>query len=111
MICFLLLTAILIAHGQGYDITPKQVLQGGVVHVRGSPGAVTARMGGQTIRLFSQADGSALGLMPVAATETPGTYRLEIFDETGSTIHAEDITVRDAHFPQQTSSSASNFRN
>lgn len=42
-----------------------------------------------------------LGLMPVAATEKAGTYRLEILDENGNVVHTAGIVVRDAHFPSQ----------
>lgn len=101
MIWLLLLALTFIARGQTYDVTPKLVPQGGIVRVHSSPGAATARMGSRTIRLFPQSDGSVLGLMPVPVTEKPGIYRIEIFDQGGSTIHADDVTVQNAHFPRQ----------
>ena len=100
MICVLLLAASIV-YSQTFEVTPRAVSQGAVIRIHGSAGADTARMNGRTVRLFSQNDGTLFGLMPVAANEKPGPYRLEILDKQGSSIHAEDVTVRDAHFPSQ----------
>jgi len=86
---------------QMYDVAPAIVPQGGVVRVHVSASADAAKMNGRTIRLFAQADGSVLGLMPVPANEKPGKYTLEIFDKSANRVHADEITVRDAHFPSQ----------
>ena len=63
--------------------------------------AVSARVLTRTIRLFPQAGGGVLGLMPLAADQQPGRFRLEILDAKGAVLDSTDITVRDAHFPAQ----------
>lgn len=97
----LLLTATVVLYGQAYEIEPEIAPQGGIFRVHGPAGADTARMNSHTIRLFSQGDGTVLGLMPVAATEKPGKYKMELFDKSGSLMRSSELTVRDAHFPTQ----------
>jgi len=97
----LLIAAASIAYGQSFEVTPKIVPQGGIVRIRGSAGADTARMNGRTARLFPQSDHAVFGLMPVAVNDKPGTYRLEVIDKAGNSVYGEEIQVRDAHFPTQ----------
>ena len=85
--------------GQNIRVAPVQVPQGGVIRISGD--AAQARMNGRVIRLFPQAGGEPLGLMPVTATEKPGTFPLEILDTGGKVIKTAEITVRNAHFPTQ----------
>jgi hypothetical protein len=47
-------------------------LQGQVIRISGPAGADAARLDGRTVRLFPQAGGGVLGLMPVPASQTPG---------------------------------------
>ncbi|HLJ44460.1 MAG TPA: M23 family metallopeptidase [Bryobacteraceae bacterium] len=82
-------------------ITPQTPRQGDVLHISGPATAVTARMNGRTIRLFPQPDGGTLGLMPITATETPGPYKLEFLNQSGTSVQTIPVTVRDAHFASQ----------
>jgi murein DD-endopeptidase MepM/ murein hydrolase activator NlpD len=101
VISFLLIAATAILYSQTNEIAPQVIPQGGIVRVHGHAGTETARMNGHTIRLFPESDGTVLGLMPIAANEKPGEYRLELFDKTGTIIDSVHVTVRDAHFPVQ----------
>jgi murein DD-endopeptidase MepM/ murein hydrolase activator NlpD len=55
----------------------------------------------RTIRLFPQADGSSIGLMPVPVEQRPGDYKVELLDQGGAAVAAASIKVVDAHFPKQ----------
>src|SRR5439155_5444417 len=87
--------------GQTFDVTPLTVNQGGVLRVRSSNSAESARMNGRVIRLFPQKEGGALGLMPVPAAEKPGNYKVELIDKNGNSLQSAAVTVQDAHFPTQ----------
>lgn len=63
--------------------------------------AVSARLGGHTIKLFAQQGGFALGLMPVPTLEKPGKYTLDFLDQSGAVIHSTPIVVEDAYYPQE----------
>ncbi|MBI5281595.1 MAG: M23 family metallopeptidase [Candidatus Solibacter usitatus] len=76
-----------------------EVRQGDVIRVAG-PGE-SARMNGRTVRLYGQADGSRLGLMPVPAAEKPGDYALEVLDASGKVVRSGDVEVKDARFRRQ----------
>jgi len=80
---------------------PKTVRQGGVVRVRGPVGATAARMGERTIRLFAEAEGGTLGLMPIPADQKPGAYRVELLDSQSAAVASAEVTVLDAHFRKQ----------
>lgn len=58
-------------------------------------------MDNRTIRLFPQATGEALGLMPIPATEKPGDYTLELLDQHNAPVTTATVSVRDAHFRKQ----------
>lgn len=90
-----------IGWGQTFEATPSAVRQGETIRVRDADAAVSARMSGRTVRLFPQAQGGRLGLMPVLALTAPGTYQLEFLDDNGKVLHAATITVRDARFRTQ----------
>jgi murein DD-endopeptidase MepM/ murein hydrolase activator NlpD len=96
----LILGSIAILWAQPASLTPQQPRQGEVLFVH-SGGAVKARMLGQTIALFAQADGAPLGLMPVPTLTKPGTYPLELLDKAGSVVEKMDVTVLDAHYARQ----------
>jgi murein DD-endopeptidase MepM/ murein hydrolase activator NlpD len=89
------------AFGQLYHVEPATVRQGGVIRVSAAAPAVSARMLNRTIRLFPQPGGPNLGLMPVAADQQPGPFRLEILGPNSAILSSAEITVRDAHFPEQ----------
>ncbi|MBS1877697.1 MAG: M23 family metallopeptidase [Acidobacteria bacterium] len=85
--------------GQDVHVAPTVVPQGGVMRIEGK--AASARMDGRSIRIFPQAAGEPLGLMPVGAIANPGPYQLEVLDNAGKTLRTIPITVRDARFPKQ----------
>ena len=89
------------ACAQTFDATPRTIPQGQTLHVKGTAKAANARLNGRIIRLFPQADGGWLGLMPIPAMETPGEYKLELLDASGAVLEARPITVVDALFPSQ----------
>ena len=92
--------AIGIAGAQSYEAVPAPTRQGDTLRLRAPAAAQSARMNGRTVTLFR--DGAAVdGLMPVPALEPPGDYKLEFLDGAGATLHAIQVTVRDAHFPRQ----------
>jgi murein DD-endopeptidase MepM/ murein hydrolase activator NlpD len=98
---FLALAAVC-ASGQTFHIEPSTAKQGDVIRVSAAAPATSARMLTRTIRLFPQAGGGGnLGLMPVAADQQPGKLRLEILGANGTVLNAADVTVADAHFPEQ----------
>lgn len=63
--------------------------------------AASARLDGQTIRLFPQPQGLPLGLMPIDVNRKPGSYSLELLDASGAVLKSEKVIVRDARFPTQ----------
>lgn len=87
------------ALAQEIHVEPTQVPQGGVIRITGN--AASATMDGRTVRVFPQAGGGTLGMMPVTAIQTPGPYPLELLDNAGKVIRTVQIAVRDAHFPKQ----------
>jgi lysostaphin len=89
------------AWGQTFSVTPLVARQGETLKITSDKNAHSARMHGRTITLFLQRDGRMLGLMPVPVLERPGTYTLEFQDEKGAVLHAESVTVKNAHYPQQ----------
>ena len=80
---------------------PRAIPQGSTLRIRRSASAVAARMNNRTIRLFPQADGRSVGLMPVPADAKPGDYKIELLDKGGTTVASVPIRVLDAHFPRQ----------
>jgi murein DD-endopeptidase MepM/ murein hydrolase activator NlpD len=101
---FLLLWLIASVHGQdrpAVEVSPLIVLQGGVVRVRSTGPDQTARLNGRVIRLFTQQDGSVLGLMPIPALEKPGAYDLQVIGKDRQIVQTTSITVRDARFHSQ----------
>jgi murein DD-endopeptidase MepM/ murein hydrolase activator NlpD len=89
------------ACAQTFEATPPAVPQGGVVRLHGTGPATTARMNGRTVRLFTQAAGGWLGLMPVAATDAPGTAGLAFLDAQGAAVRTLRIRILNAHFRKQ----------
>jgi murein DD-endopeptidase MepM/ murein hydrolase activator NlpD len=94
---FLLTTG---AWAQSFDAVPEKPEQGQVMKVT-SDKAVSARFDGRTIKLFPQADGPALGLMPVPTLEKPGKYQLDFLDQSGAVLHSTTITVEDGYYPRE----------
>jgi hypothetical protein len=87
--------------GQTFEAAPAVIRQGETIRVRDSGAAASARMSGRTVRLFPQAEGGRLGLMPVAAGTAPGSYQLEFLGDDGRALHTETVKVRDARFRTQ----------
>jgi len=88
------------AQAEVFDAIPARPEQGQVIKVT-SDKAVSARLNGRTITLFPQADGPALGLMPVPTLENPGKYQLDFLDQSGAVLHSTQITVQDAYYPRE----------
>jgi len=88
------------AGAQVFDAVPQKPEQGQVVKVT-SDKAVSARINDRTIKLFPQADGPALGLMPIPTLEKPGKYQLDFLDSSGAVLHSMEITVADAYYPRE----------
>jgi murein DD-endopeptidase MepM/ murein hydrolase activator NlpD len=95
----LLLTAGAATAGE-FEVRPLDPAQGRVIRISGPAGADAARMDGRTVRLFPQAGGVALGLMPVPANQAPGEYTLEILTG-GATRESVAVRVTDARFRRQ----------
>jgi murein DD-endopeptidase MepM/ murein hydrolase activator NlpD len=90
-----------IGWGQTFETIPAVVRQGETIRVRDAGAATSARMSGRAVRLFPQAEGGRLGLMPVPAGTAPGSYQLEFLGDDGNVLHAGTIMVRDARFRTQ----------
>jgi murein DD-endopeptidase MepM/ murein hydrolase activator NlpD len=88
------------AYAQTIDL-PKTVKQGGVLKLHAPASAVSAQMAGRTVRLFSEPEGGAFGLMPIPADQKPGAYELTLLDANKAAIASANVTVIDAHFPKQ----------
>lgn len=88
------------AWSESFDAVPLKPEQGQVIKVT-SDKALSARMGGRTIKLFPQTDGPALGLMPVPTLEKPGKYQLDFLDQSGAVLHSIEISVEDAYYPRE----------
>ena len=86
---------ILILLTQAIDIRQGQTLR------VTDPVAASARIADRTIKLFPQAQGPRLGLMPIPALEKPGQYTLEYLDAKGAILKSEPVTVVNARFPSQ----------
>ena len=80
---------------------PATIRQGSAMRAYAPAGAVSARMGERTIRLFPQTDGRSFGLMPVPVLMKPGEYRIEALDAAGAVLSSAAVRVLDAHFPKQ----------
>jgi len=85
------------AGAQVFEAVPEKPQQGQVVKVT-SDKAASARLNGRIITLFPQADGTALGLMPIPTLENPGKYQLDFLDHDGAVLHSTEITVEDANY-------------
>lgn len=88
------------AGAQVFDAAPVKPLQGYVVKVT-SDKAASARLNGRKVTLFPQADGPALGLMPIPTLEAPGKYQLDFLDQSGAVLRSTEITVEDAYYPRE----------
>jgi murein DD-endopeptidase MepM/ murein hydrolase activator NlpD len=88
------------AWAQVFDASPEKPTQGSVIKVT-SDKAAAAHFLGRTVTLFPQADGPALGLMPVPTLQEPGKYQLEFLDRSGAVLHATEITVEDGDYRRE----------
>ena len=61
----------------------------------------TARLKGRTVRMFQQADGSWMGLMPIAEADVPGAFAVEFLASDGAVIESAKLTIRPTVFPTQ----------
>lgn len=83
------------------EVTPPSIPQGQVAQVKAPARAVSVRFNGRTIPLFSQSDGSKLGLVPIPALDPPGRKTLETVDGTGRVLETAFLTVLNAKFRTQ----------
>lgn len=58
----------------------------------------SATLAERKIALYADEPGTLIGLMPVAATQQPGEFALEIFDAAGKSVHRRRVEVEDAKF-------------
>jgi hypothetical protein len=97
----LLLAFCLAGDAQTSDFTiPASAEQGDTIRLAVRDGERASFLG-RDVRLFSQPDGTRLGLMPVAVDAPPGTHALTIFDNRNKQIHSATVQIADAHFPKQ----------
>ena len=83
---------------EGAELTPSVLRQGETIRVRTSAAAEKARMAEREVRLFPQADGTRLGLMPVPADHKPGTWTVEFLSASGAVLHRASVQVLDGRF-------------
>ncbi|HEX4169464.1 MAG TPA: M23 family metallopeptidase [Bryobacteraceae bacterium] len=86
---------------QSFRIEPSAVKQGRVVRVYGNTRACKASLDHREIRLFAQENGGVMGLMPVGVLTRPGVYELQWMDQSGATIHNEQVVIGNAHYARQ----------
>ncbi len=76
-----------------------------VCDLPGNVTVATARLAAgpnvRTVRLFRQATGNWLGLMPIAVKDSPGTYPIEFLAADGKTLASANVTIRKTIFPSQ----------
>ncbi|MGE5647050.1 MAG: M23 family metallopeptidase [Acidobacteriota bacterium] len=84
---------------QTFQVTPASVRQGEVLRLTGP--AESARMNGRTVRLYPQAGGERLGLMPVAVSDRTGAAKLEFLGKDGTVVHTAALTILDGRFRSQ----------
>jgi murein DD-endopeptidase MepM/ murein hydrolase activator NlpD len=77
------------------------VKQGQTLRITAAGDARSLRLGDRTVRFFAQPEGGSLALMPVAADDKPGPYRLEFLDAGGAILRSQPVKVLDARFPTQ----------
>lgn len=90
-----------LAFALALELTPTSIPQGQVAHMKAPGTAAAVRLLERTIPLFSDADGTRSGLIPVSALATPGKHKLEVLDSGGHVIDTTTITVESAHFRTQ----------
>lgn len=98
---WVMLFAATAAWGQSFDLKPTAIRQGGTLRVSSTGAAEAARMNGRTVRLFTQADGARLGLMPVPVDGRPGKYPVEFLAKDGEVLHTAAVRVLDARYTRQ----------
>jgi murein DD-endopeptidase MepM/ murein hydrolase activator NlpD len=96
--------AVFLAAGLGaqvLELAPEHVHNGETLKIATHGAARKARLGGRTIELFPQEDGSRLGLMPIPVLEKPGIYTLEVLSENATIVDSRAVRVENAHYPAQ----------
>ncbi len=86
---------------QELSFQPGEVKQGQVLKIYGDIRTENARLNQRAIRLFPQANGASLGLMPIGVLTDPGNYELEWLDVHGTPVRKTQVTVLNAHYPRQ----------
>lgn len=100
--CGILLTGYAASlHAQQCSVTPKLADLGSTLRLSCNAEVATAKWNERTVRLFVQADGSYLGLMPVSVKDSPGTAEIEFRTSQEKTLTSVSITIRKTKFPTQ----------
>jgi murein DD-endopeptidase MepM/ murein hydrolase activator NlpD len=95
---FAWIASMAVALSQGFEVVPQAVKQGETLRAHGG---TAARFNGRTVRVFSQPDGSSLGLVPIPVRATPGRYKIDFLDEHGAVAHTTEFLILNAHYPRQ----------
>jgi murein DD-endopeptidase MepM/ murein hydrolase activator NlpD len=82
-------------------LSPASVKLGQTIHLHCPAGVASATMGNRTIQMFSQSDGTTLGLMPVPVTQKPGDYPVEFFSADKKSLFTAKAVVLKTYFPSQ----------
>ncbi len=90
-----------VASAQTFEISPATVRQGETIRLHGTGTATSARMDGRTIRLFGQAEGGWLGLMPVVLDATPGEHKIEFLGADGRVADTGAVKILEGGYPVQ----------
>ena len=102
MRCLTLFLLPALAAAQNCRTTPASPLQGQTIRITCTDASITgARMEKRTIRVFTQPDGTSLGLMPVGVFTRPRTYKLEYLNQANQVVATASVRVRNARFRTQ----------
>ncbi|MCW5978559.1 MAG: M23 family metallopeptidase [Bryobacteraceae bacterium] len=83
------------------ELARSQVRQGDVIRLTCDAQASSARLLDREFPLFIQADGKALGMLPVAAGTPPGPRTIAVRTGEGRLLETLSFQVVDARFPEQ----------
>ena len=61
----------------------------------------SARLKDRSVRMFKQADGGWMGLMPIAIQDAPGEFAIDFLAADGTQIESAKLTIRPTVFPTQ----------
>jgi len=88
------------AFSQRCTVAPKQVKLGETLRITCPPAFSSAALNGRTAKLFPQATGNNLGLLPISVMDAPGPAKLTVSRIDGGQ-EPLSITIRKTTFPSQ----------